>query len=959
MSVEVPKLAVNLGGIGVPQGDVIEARVHLGATKEVSSWELLLQNWDGKYSLGGAYPLSVGMDGYVCIGRGANVPQVITTRTESVEYESAPAENYVRVSGRCWGEKLFRRVVTKTYESQKGEAVVKDLLDYYAGLSHVRGEVELVEATDTTYTKLEYTDSPVWDILKYIAESSDKNGVIGYDFRVAPDGKFEFFPRNSKSSPVSLNEKIEQSEYRRDIHRVRNKIMIYGVADKSVPLDKDAWTESLSPSDGVWTATSGAVSFDIEKKAKGAGSIKTYAQNLYYGSCLFTLNAGNEVNCNLYPFFEFLAFLEKALNGNVTVSLFDTSSREARKNLTVGPDEWRTTQLRVGVGNEGDWESVAAGFDWTNVKQLRIACYFAGAGTGSFWVDGLYFGGRRYAAVREDAASQSAYGLRELTETDEELWSDNECNLRAKALLAYLKDPAEYLTVKSTIIDYGNTPFLPADKTHVLLPNENVDADFRIESVEYRVDAKTQTLELTLELGKEPPQLADYLYGLRTFTVNVEKLSRTKLGKRGIPSVTQSGGVGSHHVGHEAGDETGNAWLTLDDGGWDKITGWIAPRFLGPFDDTAAIMQFRTKNKAGSAVLDHQFTPTDNAHGLLGNETRNWKEVHSYAFFLPGAGYVRCRVPGENALMQLTQNTLEFGGGTAALDVYLKRIAEETFEVKAVRVQPAGDNVTELGSAEKRFKKLYLADMMLASDLNINKTSPAINLRTSDAIKATFGFDDVNAFLSAQSGDLVLSAATGVVRPYADATYDLGNASFSWSGLYVAGVGSLGWLSIGGYTVITNTRVLQNVTADAAIIASGRFAADRLPEGTGGYVLEAQGAGYDPMYVNPNGRYTPAGHVHAAGDITSGTVAEARLPSVYAGQVTFNGGIVTNSVNCANWQLADAIFANGFCITEAEKVGFGKGLAFLNPEGKALMVLTEAGDLHLIGKLEALKVKGG
>jgi len=249
--------------------------------------------------------------------------------------------------------------------------------------------------------------------------------------------------------------------------------------------------------------------------------------------------------------------------------------------------------------------------------------------------------------------------------------------------------------------------------------------------------------------------------------------------------------------------------------------------------------------------------------------------------------------------------------------------------------------------------------MMLASDLNINKPSPAINLLTSDAIKATFGFDGVNAFLSAQSGDLVLSAATGVVRPYADATYDLGDASFRWSGLYVAGVGSLGWLSIGGYTVITNTRVLQNVTADAAIIASGRFAAARLPEGTGGYVLEAQGAGYDPIYVNPNGRYTPAGHVHAAGDITSGTIAEARLPNVYTGQVTFNGGIVTNSVNCANWQLADAIFANGFRITEAEKLGFGIGLAFLNSEGKALMVLTAKGDLHLIGKLEALKVKGG
>lgn len=198
MSVEIPKLAVNLGAISIPQGDIIEARVHLGASKEVSSWELLLQNWNGKYSPNGAYPLSVGQDGYICIGRGVNAPQVITTRTESIQYESGPNENYVRVAGRCWGEKLFRRVVTKTYTSQKGDDIVKDLLDYYAGLSHVRGGTELVENSDTTYTKLEYTDSPVWDILKYIAESSDKAGVIGYDFRVAPDGKFEFFPKTAK-----------------------------------------------------------------------------------------------------------------------------------------------------------------------------------------------------------------------------------------------------------------------------------------------------------------------------------------------------------------------------------------------------------------------------------------------------------------------------------------------------------------------------------------------------------------------------------------------------------------------------------------------------------------------------------------------------------------------------------------------------------------------------------------
>jgi hypothetical protein len=36
-----------------------------------------------------------------------------------------------------------------------------------------------------------------------------------------------------------------------------------------------------------------------------------------------------------------------------------------------------------------------------------------------------------------------------------------------------------------------------------------------------------------------------------------------------------------------------------------------------------------------------------------------------------------------------------------------------------------------------------------------------------------------------------------------------------------------------------------------------------IPWTAAGYVLEAQGTGFYPMYVNPNGRYAPAAHNHA------------------------------------------------------------------------------------------------
>jgi len=527
MSVDIPKAAVVFGSVTPPQGDIIELRVHLGCTKEVGSFECLLQNWDKKYSPGGTSPINVGMDGHIDIGRGTEAPQVITCRVESVKYESISTANYLRVSGRGWGEKLFRRVVTKTYENKKGEEIVKDLIDYYVGLSHVRDSTELIEDTDTTYTKLEYEDTPVFDILKYVAGSVDKSGVIGFDFRVAPDGKFEFFPRNSKASSVSLSERIEISEYRKDIHRVRNKITVYGAADKSVPSDKDAWTESLTPTDGSWSAVSGEVSLDTGTKIKGSGSIKTYATSLYYAACMFTLNSGKEVDCNLFPVLSFWIRRESSFNGNVNAVLYDVADKSASHFFNVGADEWFQKQFRVGAENVDVWD-VESGFDWTQIEKVRFDCWFTGTGTGSFWIDGLYFGGRRYSSTEEDTGSQSAYGLRELVEVDEELYSDNECTLRAKALLNHLKEPAEYLTLQSTVIDHGNTPILAGDKIHVVLPNENVDSDFRVLSVECYVDARTQTLEVTLKLGRERPLLADYLYALRSKT---DSLSRHKIAR--------------------------------------------------------------------------------------------------------------------------------------------------------------------------------------------------------------------------------------------------------------------------------------------------------------------------------------------------------------------------------------------------------------------------------------------
>ncbi|MEM3616655.1 MAG: hypothetical protein QXG76_05595 [Candidatus Bathyarchaeia archaeon] len=536
MSVDTPKMAVAFGQYGIPQADVIECRVHLGCTKEVSSFELLLQNWDGKYSPNGSIPLAVGMDGSISIGRGFNVPQIITCRIESLKYESAPVEHYLRVSGRCWGERLFRRVFTGTFENMKGEDIVKHLLDYYVGLSHTRDSTELVENTSTLYVKLEYENTPVFDILRYIADSADYYGTIGYDFRVAPDGKFEFFRRNSKTSSVSLSEAIEEYEYRKDISRIRNKIYVYGAAEKKLPSDsnEDGWTESTSgwTSNGTVATDSNHVSEDGQKKYTDSLCVYAYGGSADSEIKLYrNLPSGTKFNRpgNFKQVNVWINWTRYGSGSPTAAKCILWQSANDHFDLDIKPllppqASWGKLVLRT---DQPTWEKVGSA-DWNNpVGGIEFHIWHPEGCTPVLRLDHLHFSDCRYSAMQEDANSQSAYGLRELSVTDEELKSDNECQLRAKALLDYYKNPTEHLTIRSTVLDYGTTPILPGDRIYAELSNEGVSGYFRIESVEYHVDAKTQTLEITLELGRESPLLADYLYALRS---KIDHLSRYKAG---------------------------------------------------------------------------------------------------------------------------------------------------------------------------------------------------------------------------------------------------------------------------------------------------------------------------------------------------------------------------------------------------------------------------------------------
>jgi hypothetical protein len=606
------------GAVAPPQGDLEYLTVHSGCTKEVSSFEAKLKNWDSKY-LTSPNVIAEAVDGHVDVGRGLTVPQLITCHVESLIYESSATEHYLTVKGRCWGERLFRKNVTFSFANEKGEDVVRYIIDYYVGLDHCRVNslltadaaaaqkvcavvdgtkftagmlvkiadgthweynevasvsdndvtmvndlvntyevvdagkvwVDLIEKTDTTYTLLEYADTLAFDIVTFIANTADKDGVIGYDFRVAPDAKFEFFPRLSKLSSVSLSEKIETADYKRDVSRVRNKIKVKGAAEKAYPTDKDGMTENLTANDTqlVWSpggVTKGwweevgdcEVSLESTVVIKGSYSVECWADTVVASSVVdwWFYNPGYLLNAEDYPSMSCQIYREiEPGKVGFKIELMDINNQKLRKMLDIWePEKWKLFTLGLGSDHADEWiidEFNTQAFDWTQIRRIRFEAFMDGNQTGKFYVDNMFFNHKRWSSMKESIASQIEYTdsePREYTETDEELHSDEECALRAQALLAWLKDPAEYVTIFSTVLDYGSTPILGGDKQHVSLPNENVDADFKVSFAEYVVDVERQILTVNIELGREPPLYADYIFALRK---NERKLARYKIAR--------------------------------------------------------------------------------------------------------------------------------------------------------------------------------------------------------------------------------------------------------------------------------------------------------------------------------------------------------------------------------------------------------------------------------------------
>ena len=406
--------------------------------------------------------------------------------------------DFLGIEGIGRGYKLFNKLQTKNYENVNGKTIIVDAVNL-AGLDP--SQVDPDNEIASTFTK-EYEKVSAWKIIEEICrESAKATGEVGFYFYTDVAGIVHVYPYDKFTFPSAITRGVNLVSYRRKKlgRTVKNKIWVKG-ALKFRPLDKD-YAENLTKpnnqlnhADGVWTCAGGGatISMDTVEKRVGDYSVKTSGGSA--SGLVFTWN--NVVN---FEGFRKLHFQVRTISAFPYFYYFleDENEKKAQVNersATAGG--FISEEIGVGEKNEGEWDFIQSGFDWTKIKQ--IVFWNDIANPHDFWVDGFHLSGERWEGFAEDSPSQIKFNVREKIFVDDRLLSDADCLLVAKRLLATLKDSSRVIECE---ISPANYDLIQGHRLKVLDSIRGIDEYARILEITHNLGEEKKT---TLELSKEP-----------------------------------------------------------------------------------------------------------------------------------------------------------------------------------------------------------------------------------------------------------------------------------------------------------------------------------------------------------------------------------------------------------------------------------------------------------------------
>ena len=402
--------------------------------------------------------------------------------------------DFLGIEGVGKGVALFNMLITKDYDNINGRTIIKEVA------SLVGLDVSLVDPDNeiaSTFTK-KYEKVSAFNIIEEICrESAKATGEVGFYFYVNTEGtKLIVYPYDKFTSSVVAERGVNLASYRRKKlgRTIKNKIWVKGEASKPLPLDKDAWTESLLR----WTSN-GTLSRDATIKKVGSYSIKSTIE--VSASLTMQHSFPSPVSCIQTGPRKLRFWIRQSSNQNPLHIIYylyapDFDNCFVKQIYTDKMlDQWIRKEFEVGEAS--DWGRVGNA-NWENISELKIVFVVEGQGTISAWIDELHFWGKRWEGFAEDSSSQTKHGVREKYFVDDRLLTDEDCLLTAKRLLATLKDSSKVIEVE---ISPANYDLIQGHKLRIVDATKNIDEYARILEVTQHLGEEKKT---TLELSKEP-----------------------------------------------------------------------------------------------------------------------------------------------------------------------------------------------------------------------------------------------------------------------------------------------------------------------------------------------------------------------------------------------------------------------------------------------------------------------
>jgi len=400
------------------------------------------------------------------------------------------------------------KLISHYFEDQNGKNIITTVLEEsQVNLSDYK--VDPDNEIVTTFTKLFDEEKP-FDIINKICEESKKSdGTQGFEGWVDSAGNLWVFPKGKYDNGLypSINpDWIINMSRELDLHRVRNKVTVYGAWGGTYPENADM-CESLTG----WSLTLGSLmQLDNTKVKCGNYSIKVESDSDYNVEVKKTLDdfidgrpkssllSAENIEFDVY-------FSKNVYSGQLELYAPDENNKFYLLIGSLTGGNWH--HLKYRLGPDGDFSHKIGSPKWEKITAINFI-FIDTSGTFTVYIDGVHFSNTRYKKTVEDIVSQSNYGVRcKEVIIDDSLISYQLCQLKAQSIINFLKNPIETVNVNilGGLLDEfsSNQRLAPGWKIYFVDYDSNTYRKYRIVEVTHFIN-ENGYWTINLKLDNEP-----------------------------------------------------------------------------------------------------------------------------------------------------------------------------------------------------------------------------------------------------------------------------------------------------------------------------------------------------------------------------------------------------------------------------------------------------------------------